>query len=252
VVVSRPTFVPTTQIIRDIPVPSVVAAINEKGSNVQDLSLPVYLNNQLPEAKPNQPISIQSGQAEPVSVAVVNEQAVQLETDTGLSLSVTSLDENGEVAPLAPSGAIRLTERRTVVVSGRGFLPRSEAVVWIFSTPTRLGVVPVSDAGQYNAELLVGNELEVGEHTLQVNGIVPSGEIRSMNVALEIVETDKLPEVATTISNTLVDPVVVGSETGNSSSGTGAGAAMLVLVAILGAGVGAFVIIAIRRRRERP
>jgi len=251
VVVSRTTFVPTTQLIRDIPVPSVVAAINEKGSNVQDLSLPVYLNNQLPEAKPNQPISIQSGQPEPVSVAVVNEQAVQLETDTGLSLSVTSLNENGEVAPLAPTGAIRLTERRTVVVSGRGFLPKSEAVVWIFSTPTRLGVIPVSDTGRYGAELVVGSELEVGQHTLQVNGVVPSGEIRSMNVALEIVETDTLPEVATTIDDSLSDQVAVAPASTDTSTGSEVMAAVLLLVAILGAGIGALAVVAARRRRER-
>jgi len=186
-----------------------------------------------------------------VSVAVVNEQAVQLETDTGLSLSVTSLNENGEVAPLAPTGAIRLTERRTVVVSGRGFLPKSEAVVWIFSTPTRLGVIPVSDTGRYNAELVVGSELEVGQHTLQVNGVVPSGEIRSMNVALEIVETDTLPEVATTIDDSLSDQVAVAPASTDTSTGSEVMAAVLLLVAILGAGIGALAVVAARRRRER-
>lgn len=240
---------PTTQVIRDIPSPSLVESIKEQESNVQDLSLPVYLNNELPLAKPNQPISIQSGQPDPVSVAVVNEQAVQLETGTGLSLVVTSLEEDGTVAPLTPSGAIRLTERRTVVVTGRGFLPRSEAVVWIFSTPTRLGVVPVNGAGKYSAELLVSDELEVGEHTLQVNGIVPNGEIRSMNVALEILDSDKLLNVSTTIVDNELNPTV-SVEASDASSETGVATELLMLAAILSVGVGVIVIIARRRRRK--
>lgn len=242
---------PTTQAIRDIPSPSLVESIKEQESNVQDLSLPVYLNNELPIAKPNQPISIQSGQPDPVSVAVVNEQAVQLETDAGLSLVVTSLEEDGTVAPLTPSGAIQLTERRTLVVTGRGFLPRSEAVVWIFSTPTRLGVVPVNDAGKYSAELLVSDDLEVGEHTLQVNGIVPNGEIRSMNVALELLDSDKLLNVSTTIVDNELNPTV-SVEASDASSDNGVAWELLILAAILSVGVGVIIIIARRRRREDP
>lgn len=225
-------------------------SIKEQESNVQDLSLPVYLNNELPLAKPNQPISIQSGQPDPVSVAVVNDQAVQLETDTGLSLVVTSLEGDGTVAPLTPSGAIRLTERRTVVVTGRGFLPRSEAVVWIFSTPTRLGVVPVNEAGKYSAELLVSNDLEVGEHTLQVNGIVPNGEIRSMNVALEILDSDKLSNVSTTIVDNELN-LTVSAEASAASSDTVVGTELFVLATLLIVGVGVIVLIARRRRPDR-
>jgi hypothetical protein len=155
------------------------------------------------------------------------------------------LDESGAVAPLTPSGAIRLTERRTVVVTGRGFLPNSEAVVWIFSTPTRLGVISVSGTGSYSAEMYVSDDLEIGEHTLQVNGIVPSGEIRSMNVALEILATDapRIPEA--TIPTDDADSGVP-IEKSESSSETDVVPATLLLGVLIG---GSLVWFFLARRR---
>lgn len=103
-------------------------------------------------------------------------------------MRVNSLDDEGQSLPLRPDGSIEVESGGFISVNGRGFTPRSEAVVWIFSTPTRLGVVPVSITGEYSGKFSLGSEFEIGEHTVQVNGVAESGEIRSMNLDLVIIE----------------------------------------------------------------
>jgi len=55
-------------------------------------------------------------------------------------------------------------------------------VAWIFSTPQKIGTIPVSDDGEYSTEMNLPEALDIGEHTIQVNGITSDGSIRSLSV----------------------------------------------------------------------
>jgi len=184
---------PQVSTVKPLPQSEVESAIGKSSSNVWDLSLPVYVDNVLPKATPTQPVAIQSGAPSPVDVAVINEQAVQLEMGDGFTVRVTALDGQGNVAPLAPNGAVRATRSNAIYVTGEGLKPGSQAVVWIFSTPRRLGVIQVGSEGKYSSRLSVSPEVELGEHTLQVNGVVLDGNVRSMNIALEILDSEPKP-----------------------------------------------------------
>lgn len=179
--------------IRALQEREIIESINSNDQNVWNLSLPVYVNNQLPEATPSIPIAIQSGSASAVDVAIINEQAVQLGMEDGFSVRVTALDDDGNVSPLAPNGAVRAKRLNQVFVTGQGFKPGTQAVVWIFSNPRRLGVIQVGATGSYSSQLQISSAVELGEHTLQVNGVIPDGNVRSMNIGIEIVENYSLP-----------------------------------------------------------
>ena len=197
-----------------------------------DLSLPVYVDNVLPKATPSQPVAIQSGSPSPVDVAVINEQAVQLEMGDGFTVRVTALDSQGNVAPLAPNGAVRATRSNEIYVTGEGLKPGSQAVVWIFSTPRRLGVIQVGSEGKYSSRLSVSPEIELGDHTLQVNGVVLDGNVRSMNIALELLDAETKSTGSDDSGPTSTD-VLLGS---------------LMLIIILGGGV---LFYSVNRRRNQ-
>lgn len=155
--------------------------INSAAANVYDLSIPVYVNGALPNPRAGQPIAIQTGSADPVNVLVINEQVLQLET-TGTSLRVNVLDEEGQLVPVSVTGAIVISKNNTFVVSGSGWQPGTEMVAWMFSSPQKLGVIQVPEDGQYTAELSVPDNIDIGEHTVQVNGLTPNGSLRSMSM----------------------------------------------------------------------
>ena len=164
----------------------IASSISARAENIWNLSLPIYVNNELPVATPELPIAFQSSNPFPVDVAVINNQAVQFETGDGFTIRVTALDENGNVAPLAPNGAVRTTSANVIYVTGEGLKPGSLAVIWIFSIPRRLGIIKVGSQGGYSSRLSISSDVEIGLHTLQVNGVVPDGNIRSMNIALDV------------------------------------------------------------------
>src|SRR5690606_3119465 len=60
--------------------------------------------------------------------------------------------------------------------------------VYLFSTPELVGHLPVGANGSFGGSLPVPADLELGEHTLQANGVVAGGGERSVSVGLELVD----------------------------------------------------------------
>jgi predicted RNA-binding protein with TRAM domain len=233
-------------VVRELTQQQLLQEIGKSAQNVQDLSLPVYVSGELPNPSASEPISIQSGEPSPVNVAVINEQAVQLESADGFAVRVNALDSQGEIQPLRSDGAIEAVSGNRISVNGRGLSPRSQAVVWMFSTPTRLGVISVSISGEYSAEFEVGENFDLGEHTVQVNGISEAGEIRSMNLELVLVGSP------TTETETAELPAP--SEEAPSMSGVDGGSAatfsIIVLLVIVAFVAGLFAMYLTNRRRR--
>ena len=155
--------------------------ISTDENNVFNLAYPVYVNGELPNPRAGQPIAIQTGPAEPVNVLVINDQVLQMAT-IGTSLRINVLDDEGNVLPVGANGAIVVNRNNTFVVSGSGWSPGTEMVAWIFSTPQKIGTIPVPDDGEYSTEMNLPVALDIGEHTIQVNGITSDGSVRSLSV----------------------------------------------------------------------
>jgi hypothetical protein len=155
--------------------------------NLRDLSLPIYVNNQLPLASPDSPLVIQTVQAQ-LNIVTINDQVIQLQDGDGFRLSVSATNGGGEVLPVNTNGAIVVEQNNFIAVSGTGFQPNSTAVVWLFSEPRRLGTVSVGGDGTFTDRVPLAAGIEPGEHTAQVNGLTTDGAIRSLNLAVEVVE----------------------------------------------------------------
>jgi hypothetical protein len=164
-------------------------AIGDRVTNVQDLSLPVFVNGQLPSPVPENPLVIQTNSETRLDIITINEQVIQLQDTDGFRLSVSATDERGVLTRVSTSGAIIVEQQNFITVSGEGFKPDSDAVAWLFSEPRRLGVVRVGSDGKFQDSLQIGSEVPTGQHTTQVNGLTPDGEVRSLNLAVEVVRS---------------------------------------------------------------
>jgi hypothetical protein len=74
-----------------------------------------------------------------------------------------------------------------ITVAGSGLQPNSDASTWLFSTPKELGQLKVDSNGEFTQRYQIGPEVEVGDHTAQINGIAPDGTLRSVEVGVEVI-----------------------------------------------------------------
>lgn len=204
-----------------------------------DLSEPVLIDGELPNPEESEVIAARNGEVDAVDVAVINDRVLQAGDEDGLRLTISAVDEEGELLPVNPQGVIEITRRQSFSVSGRGLLPNSPAVAWLFSTPIRLGTVKVGKDGSFASVFTPSRDIGVGEHTVQVNGIDTSGSVRSVNVAVVINE----PSVAT------ITTFDIGGPSGGTPSSTTDVNFFLVIALAVSLAIGGWLLILLLRRR---
>ena len=161
-----------------------------------DLTEPVLIESSFPEVAPRNPLIFQSDPQTSVDYVELNEQVFLFQDTNGFRLSVSAVDNLGRVAAVSPEGAIVLRYGDFVALSGEGFRSGSDAVVWLFSTPRRLGVIRVRTNGAFNERLQIVDDVELGPHTIQVNGVSAEGAVRSLNLAVVVRATSTPTPIA--------------------------------------------------------
>ncbi|MFZ9918988.1 MAG: beta strand repeat-containing protein [Ilumatobacteraceae bacterium] len=238
------TTLPLTQPVAPADVQGAIAG---RDSNVQDFSVPVFVGGQLPKPEPLNPLVIQTDVAAELDIITINDQVVQLQDTEGFRLSVSATDDAGVLARVNTRGAIVVEHENFITVTGDGFKPGSDAVVWLFSEPRRLGVVRVDGDGLFEESLQIGSDVPVGDHTTQINGITANNEVRSLNLAVEVTNRTSEPAPASVATDTTIDPVIVAA-TGPRNQ-TSIRTAILLLGVLLG-GTFVWFMLAWRRRAE--
>ena len=213
-------------------------------NNLQSLEIPVFLNMQIPLPPLNLPQLYQQNQTR-MDYMLLNQQVQQISTPDGFQMNVSATDESGNLTPVDPSGALVVQQNNYITVTGTGFRPFSDAVAWLFSTPRKLGNIRVGADGSFAARLPIDADIETGRHTTQVNGLTPTGEIRSINLAVLVRDA---PAVAPS-PPTSFDPAMPLSVAENPAS-TSVSVALFAVTAVVMFGGGLLFGLARRRRRE--
>jgi hypothetical protein len=223
----------TVRVVSDSEAAAVVATTP---NNVQDLSLPVFVNNQLPEPDPAQPVVIQTENDVTVQVVTVNNQVVTVADETGYRLAVAAVDESGAPMPVSADGALIVRRNHFISINGQGLRPNSVAVAWVFSEPRRLGDVRVAADGSFSAKFSMPKGLPEGDHTTQVNGVDANGGVRSFNLAIEVVavETPSIIPAAMTHTSDPADAAVIGARGSRTEQDDRAGYMLLAVLLLVG------------------
>lgn len=132
------------------------------------------------------------------SFAVINNVPVKIDvvensSKTGLNVLgedfevvMNAMSSNGTELPLSSNGTLLLQRGNQAVFSGTGFAPNSEIAIWLFSTPKFIGTVSTDGEGNFEGAIDIPDNLDLGEHTLQLNGTTAAGETRSLAVGVEV------------------------------------------------------------------
>jgi hypothetical protein len=158
---------------------------------------PVLVNGAVPQMAPGEIVVYEDGVPVSVQVFVEDDTELVIEAST-FDLRLSGECETSCTVEETSEGRYVLTleEDGTARTEGTGFQPGSVVDVWLFSEPRYLGQVTVGPDGTFTGSVLLG-DVEVGEHTLQVNGVTTAGGQRSANMGVLVnsadLETPTLP-----------------------------------------------------------
>ena len=147
----------------------------------------------LPDLGPGRSLATSAGS--PVEVAVVALPAERsVVVGDGLwEMTVEVDDERAGIEGGSEFPVIRMEQSSVASAYGRGFQPGTTASVWMFSDPTLMATVVVSDDGSFTTEFLVDPQfLPIGEHTLQIQGVGEDGFIKAANLGVLVQEPVEL------------------------------------------------------------
>jgi hypothetical protein len=208
-------------------------AVNSVGSSdpsdpvlVTPVAAPVKDGSSLPELTPGERQVLVDGQPVDVTLTVEEGTDLVLKGD-GFELRLVGGCSGGACELLEDAKGNAYMQLRTggeVQVTGEGFKPNSIVHVWIFSTPKYVGKINVGPDGKFTGWLDLPAGINVGIHTLQVNGYTPDDEERTANLGVQV-KKDLLPP-----------------------TGSSTGTLLFVVLVLLGAGA----VLAGVGSRERP
>lgn len=139
---------------------------------------------ELPQAQPGIGAATENGAVVPVETFVDNgsdfvlrgaDFELRLGGNCTVGCTIATTPEGREVMTLEENGLAN--------VSGFGFLPGTPVYLWLFSEPRFLGELTVAADGTFIGQVSLSG-VEIGEHTLQVNGTSFDGLPRSANLGV--------------------------------------------------------------------
>ena len=92
-----------------------------------------------------------------------------------VNANVSGLTSEGNRVALNAEGNLVVNEGDQLVVSASGFAPGQDVDVWLYSTPTRLGVMTADGDGKVSGAFNLPVGFEVGNHRLVLAGVDQDG-----------------------------------------------------------------------------
>jgi hypothetical protein len=147
------------------------------------------------------------GQYQPSRLVFLDDTIAQVVAPNGGVMNLQA--KNGET-PIALNdlGRVQMFQSNLVVAEGNGLAPNTEFAVYLFSEPTLLGVGKTNQKGEFFVSFAVEKKIPLGDHTLQVNGLLADGRTSSVSMPVSIVdkvdavETEEVPLGASSVTET--------------------------------------------------
>jgi hypothetical protein len=179
----------------------------------------------------------------PVAVTrtVVDDRRIEFVAgDTRFTMAARGVD--GQELEVDSTGSIRLQHNNSIGVDGDGFAGGTQVEVWLFSMPTFLGHALVDADGNFSSTFEIPDYITLGDHTIQLNGIDASQQVRSTSLHVTVEEA---PEVAASSAGLTgsaggvsgggdsPESGAVGERTAGDSVGDGGGLSVWLMLALV-------------------
>jgi hypothetical protein len=107
-----------------------------------------------------------------------------------ISTTISGLRPDGQRVALNAEGNLVLNQDDKIVVEGSGLEPNEDVEVWMFSTPTKLGVIAADANGKIAGTFNLPNGIESGDHRMVLSGTNPEGTDVVIGIGISYGATD--------------------------------------------------------------
>ena len=172
-----------------VPTVAVVAAVLNSVTTDTHLS-PVIIPGVVDNPGIGQIVFLDGSNEKKVEIVRINGSAIRMSSTDGFTLNISTRDKNGQPVKFNSRGGIVVKHGNFISISGQGFAPGTLAKTWLFSSPRELGNLDVGVDGSFAAEFPITDDIHVGDHIAQVDGLSPDGQVRSLSLDVEILPKD--------------------------------------------------------------
>jgi len=172
--------------VPDIGVVANVLTIARSDAHLQPVIIPGVVDN----PGTGRIVLLDGAAAKNIEITRINGTSLRMTSTDGFRLVISTRDKNGDPVQFNSRGGIVVKHGNLVSIAGEGFAPGTTAKTWLFSSPRELGNLNVSPNGSFAADFPITDDIRVGNHTAQVNGLSPDGEVRSLSLDVEILPND--------------------------------------------------------------
>jgi hypothetical protein len=119
-------------------------------------------------------------------------EVVYVNGAVGMTLTIASVQPDGDMTPLTADGTIQLIRGHSVSITATGFAPDQDVNAWLFSDPILLGNTKTNGKGTVRDSFVVPPVTPNGDHTLQIRLLSTDGKI--VNFGLPVVVVDNVAD----------------------------------------------------------
>jgi uncharacterized repeat protein (TIGR02059 family) len=172
--------------VPDVGVVAEILTVANSDSHLQPVIIPGVVDN----PGTGQFVLLDGATAKSVEITRINGTSLRMTSTDGFRLVISTRDKNGDPVQFNSRGGIVVKHGNLISIAGEGFAPGTTAKTWLFSSPRELGNLNVSPNGSFAADFPITDDIRVGNHTAQVNGLSPDGEVRSLSLDVEILPNE--------------------------------------------------------------
>ena len=172
--------------VPDVGVVAEILTVANSDSHLQPVIIPGVVDN----PGTGQFVLLDGATAKSIEITRINGTSLRMTSTDGFRLVISTRDKNGDPVQFNSRGGIVVKHGNLVSIAGEGFAPGTTAKTWLFSSPRELGNLNVSPDGSFAADFPITDDIRVGNHTAQVNGLSPDGEVRSLSLDVEILPNE--------------------------------------------------------------
>ena len=170
-----PSAGPTTTVLNpmrsqapQLSTPTSIPPVVTTTANASDIEAPAA-----PALAPGEAGAVIDGKTVAASLSRADNQITATAGD--ITATVSGLTPDGNRIALNAEGNLVVNEGDKLVVSAAGFAPGADVSVWLYSSPTRLGVIVADVEGKVSGSFELPSGLEVGNHRFVLSGDNPDG-----------------------------------------------------------------------------
>ena len=242
-------------LVNAVTYPVRLRAINDVGAGTPSLAIsaspflePVLIVSGTSAVRPSVPagtaLLLVDGSVAPATTTTPG--GVWTVAGSGFTVTLQALGTDGAPRVVDAQDRLVLTTGGAAQVSGTGFRPGSLVDVWLFSTPYLLGQVVVGGDGTFAQSFALPGGVELGAHTVQLNGVSGDGAVRSVSTGVVLTQ----PSAVVVAARAVVAATSVAAATTVALAFTGSDPLPVIAVALLLVAGGVLMLSLSRRRRR--